>query len=109
VYAEFANKAELADDATLKAVVNAVQAIPYGRPLARTAEGVIHSWRGTCSTKHALHLALLRERWPNVRPRLIHRVYRASKAGVRSATGPSWMVRSGTAHLVAWAEKDQQG
>jgi hypothetical protein len=88
MYAEFTNKAELADDATLKAVVNAVQAIPYGRPLARTAEGVIHSWRGTCSTKHALLLALLRERWPNVRPRLIHRVYRAGKAGVRERYGP---------------------
>jgi hypothetical protein len=35
-------------------------------------------WKGTCSTKHALLAQLLRERWPELQPRLVHRVYRAS-------------------------------
>lgn len=88
MYAEFAVKADLTGDATLQAVVDAVQAIPYGRPSVRTAEGVIESWRGTCSTKHALLMAILRERWPDVRPRPMHRVYRADKASVRERYGP---------------------
>ena len=68
MYAGFAAKAHLTDDATLQAVVNAVQAIPYGRPPMRTAEGAIQSWLGTCSAKHDLLLQILHERWPDVRP-----------------------------------------
>ncbi|HEY2552259.1 MAG TPA: hypothetical protein VGI64_16950 [Streptosporangiaceae bacterium] len=89
MYAQFAAKADLADDATLQAIVDAVHAIPYGRPPVRTPDGVIQSWRGTCSTKHALLMAILRERWPVLRPRLIHRVYRADKATVRRRYGPA--------------------
>ena len=66
-------------DASLGQVVDAVHAIPYGRPGSRTAEGVIDEWKGTCSTKHALLARLLRERWPESRPRLVHRVYRVSR------------------------------
>lgn len=54
----------------------------------RTAEGAIQSWLGTCSTKHDLLLQILHERWPDVRPRLIHRVYRADKTSVREIYGP---------------------
>lgn len=89
MYAQFAAKAGLADDATLKAVVDAVHAIPYGRPAVRSADGVIQGWRGTCSTKHALLMALLRERWPVLRPRLIHRVYRVDTASVLARYGPA--------------------
>jgi len=69
----------LPGDASLGQVVDAVHAIPYGRPGSRTAEGVIDEWKGTCSTKHALLARLLRERWPESRPRLVHRVYRVSR------------------------------
>jgi hypothetical protein len=44
-------------------------------------------WRGTCSTKHALLAQLLAERWPPLRPRLIHRVYRAQRADVQHRHG----------------------
>jgi len=76
--ARFATRAGLPGDASLCQVVNAVYAIPYGRPGSRTAEGVIDEWRGTCSTKHAPLTRLLRERWPESQPILVHRAYRVS-------------------------------
>lgn len=74
LFARFVTRAGLPGDASLCQVVNAVQTVPYGRPGARTAEGVIGEWKGTCSTKHALLAQLLRERWPELQPRLVHRV-----------------------------------
>jgi hypothetical protein len=82
LFVRFAARASLPVDASLHQIVNAVQAIPYGRPGSRTAEGVIAEWKGTCSTKHALLAQLLRERWPELRPRLVHRVYRVSRGSV---------------------------
>lgn len=80
LFARFAARAALPGDAPLGQVVNAVHAIPYGRPGSRTAEGVIQEWKGTCSTKHALLARLLAERWPESQPRLVHRVYRVSRS-----------------------------
>ncbi len=87
LFARFVTRAGLPGDAFPCQVVNAVQAIPYGRPGARTAEGVIVEWKGTCSTKHALLAQLLRERWPELQPRLIHRVYRVSRSSVLQRHG----------------------
>lgn len=84
----FAERAGLPGDASVRQVINAVQAIPYGRPAIRTPEGVIAEWTGTCSTKHALLAQLLRERWPELRPSLVHRVYQASRGSVRAQHGP---------------------
>jgi hypothetical protein len=81
-FARFAARAALPGDASVRQVVNAVQAIPYGRPESRTAEGVISEWKGTCSTKHALLAQLIRERRPDLRPGLVHRVYRVSRGSV---------------------------
>src|SRR5579862_7363481 len=85
--ARFVARAGLPADASLEQVVNAVQAIPYGRPSPRTAEGVIGEWTGTCSTKHALLARLLGERWPELKPRLVHRVYQVSRGSVRQRYG----------------------
>jgi hypothetical protein len=85
--ARFATRAGLPGGASLCQVVNAVHAIPYGRPGSRTAEGVIDEWRGTCSTKHALLARLLREQWPQSQPRLVHRVYRVSRSSVLQRYG----------------------
>jgi hypothetical protein len=87
LFAWFVTRAGLPGDASLGQVVNAVQAIPYGRPEVRTADGVIGEWTGTCSTKHALLARLLRERWPEVQPRLVHRVYRVSRGSVLQRHG----------------------
>jgi hypothetical protein len=87
LFARFVTRAGLPEDASLCQVVNAVQAIPYGRPATRTAEGVIGQWTGTCSTKHALLAQLLGERWPELQPRLVHRVYRVSRSSVLQRYG----------------------
>ena len=87
LFARFVARAGLPGDASLCQVVNAVQAVPYGRPGARTAEGVIGEWKGTCSTKHALLAQLLGERWPESQPRLVHRVYRVSRSSVLQRYG----------------------
>jgi hypothetical protein len=62
----------------LRDTVLAVSRIPYGRPSNLSAEGVVQEWRGTCSTKHLLLLALMMECWPDMEPRLWHRVYRVT-------------------------------
>jgi hypothetical protein len=87
LFARFATRAGLPGDASMCQVVNAVRAIPYGRPRSRTAEGVIDEWKGTCSTKHALLARLLRERWPESQPMLVHRVYRVSRRSVLQRYG----------------------
>jgi hypothetical protein len=87
LFDQFAARARLPDSASLRQIVDAVQAIPYGRPVSRTAQGVLGEWTGTCSTKHALLAQLLGERWPETRPRLVHRVYRVTRADVLQRYG----------------------
>jgi hypothetical protein len=87
VFERFLDRAKLPADVTPRDVVNAIQAIPYGRPTSRTPQGVLVAWRGTCSTKHALLAQLLGERWPHLRPRLVHRVYRAERVDIHRRHG----------------------
>jgi hypothetical protein len=70
-------------------VVNALQAMPYGRPSIRTVDCCVDEWRGTCSSKHALLAAALRQQWPGTQPRLVHRVYHVSTAGALARFGPA--------------------
>lgn len=68
-------------------LVEAVRAIPYGRPRERTVEGMLREQRGTCSIKH-LHLARqLAQQFPASEPRIIHRVYRLTRAQARQRFG----------------------
>jgi hypothetical protein len=87
LFAQFAARAGLPGDVSLRQVVNAAQAIPYGRPRSRTPEGVVSEWKGTCSAKHALLARIVHEQWPHLSPRLVHRVYRADRASVLSRHG----------------------
>jgi hypothetical protein len=87
LFDQFAARARLPDSPPLRQVVNAVQAIPYGRPLSRTTQGVLREWKGTCSTKHALLAQLLCEQWPGTSPRLVHRVYRVTRAAALARYG----------------------
>ena len=41
-----------APDASLRETVEAVRAIPYGRPSERSVAGMLREGRGTCSAKH---------------------------------------------------------
>ncbi len=90
LFARFAARACLPGDASLCQVVGAVQAIPYGRPGSRTAEGVISGWKGTCSTKHALLAKLLRLRygggWPPLTSAAVPVTF-PSRVMVSSASG----------------------
>jgi hypothetical protein len=99
-FARFAARAGLPGGASVRQVVNAVQAIPYGRPGSRTAEGVIGEWKGTCSTKHALLAQPIRERGPDLPPGLVHRVYRVSRRSVieRHGADATSAVPDGGAH-----------
>jgi hypothetical protein len=71
----FASRAALSARPTLPEVVNAVKAIPYGRPRQPGPWGVVEEWKGTCSSKHTLLSALLRIAWPELRCTTVHRVY----------------------------------
>ena len=81
-------RAGLAENASVAEVVDAVRLMPYARPTERSAHGALTEWRGTCSTKHALLAAVLTERWPHLRPRLIHRLYRCTPEGAAHSFGP---------------------
>lgn len=57
-------------------LVEAVRAIPYGRPTERTVAGMLREDRGTCSTKHLYLARELSRAFPATRPLIVHRVYR---------------------------------
>lgn len=77
-----------APGASLREIVDAVRALPYGRPAERTVPGMLRDGRGTCSAKHAYLRDLLAERFPGTEPRIMHRVYRIDRAGARARFGP---------------------
>lgn len=74
--------------ASLLELVEAVRALPYGRPSDRTVEGMLREGRGTCSTKHLFLAGLLAERFPETDPTIIHRVYVLDRALVGELFGP---------------------
>jgi hypothetical protein len=61
-------------DATLVDLIEAIRAIPYGRPSDRTVDGMLREQRGTCSTKHLFLARVLAERFPDTEPVIVHRV-----------------------------------
>lgn len=64
-----------APDGSLVEVVEAVRALPYGRPSDRTVAGMLRERRGTCSTKHLFLADMLASRFPETEPEIVHRVY----------------------------------
>lgn len=69
--------------------VEAVRRLEYGRPSDRSVEAMVREGRGTCSTKHLLLSQLLRERFPETEPQIVHRVYRLEPSGARELFGDS--------------------
>lgn len=67
------------DHASLEELVEAVHRLPYRRPKDRTVEGLLQERCGTCSTKHFYLFQELKRRFPEAKPRIIHRVYRLSR------------------------------
>lgn len=74
------------DYESVRAVVERVRAIPYGRNTNHTPSGVLREARGTCSTKHAL-LAHLLAHHGDLDLRLVHRIYRVDRKGARALFG----------------------
>jgi hypothetical protein len=73
--------------AELIELVESVRRLPYGRPSDRSVAGMLRERRGTCSTKH-LHLAAeLGRRFPETRPRIVHRVHRIDAEGAARTFG----------------------
>jgi hypothetical protein len=68
-----------AQDASLGEIVEAVRALPYARPSERTVDAMLRERRGTCSTKHLFLAQRLGERFPEIEPQIVHRVYRLDR------------------------------
>lgn len=77
----------LSPDSSLVDLVEAVRALPYGRPTDRTVEGMLRERRGTCSTKHVLLAQALAERFPNTEPLIVHRVYQLERSHAHKLFG----------------------
>ena len=77
----------LAADTSLVDLVEAVRALPYGRPSDRSVEGLLRERRGTCSTKHRFLAQALAKRFPDTQPQIVHRVYRAERGQIRERHG----------------------
>ena len=78
-----------APDASLREIVEAVRAIPYGRPSERSVAGMLREGRGTCSAKHLYLHRLLAARFPETEPRIVHRVYRVDRDAAGDRFGPA--------------------
>jgi len=74
-------------DCSLLELIEAVRALPYGRPSDRTVEGMLRERRGTCSTKHLFLAQALRKRFPETEPLIVHRVYALDRARARELFG----------------------
>jgi hypothetical protein len=68
-------------------LVEAVRALPYGRPSDRTVEGMLRDARGTCSTKHLFLARTMAERFPETEPQIVHRVYTLDRTRARELFG----------------------
>ncbi len=67
-------------DCSLVELVEAVRALPYGRPRENSVDGMLSEGRGTCSTKHLFLAQVLAERFPETEPALVHRVYELDRS-----------------------------
>lgn len=73
----------------IRSLALAISRIPYGRPRDLSAEGVVASWRGTCSTKHLLFREVAPACDPQASVRLVHRVYRVPRDDAALRWGPA--------------------
>ena len=74
-------------DASLTELVEAVRSLDYGRPSDRSVEAMLRERRGTCSTKHLFLAEAMAERFPETRPRIVHRVYRLDRDQAKELFG----------------------
>lgn len=68
-------------------LVESVHQLTYARPSERTFEAMFAEGRGTCALKHQYLAAEFAMRFPDSRPRIVHRVYRVNRDQARSLFG----------------------
>ena len=76
------------EDRALVDLVEAVRRLEYGRPSERSVEAMLREGRGTCSAKHAYLASEIERAFPDLKPRIVHRVYRVEKAEAEAHYGP---------------------
>ena len=76
-------------DCSLVELVEAVRALPHGRPSQHTVESMLLEARGTSATKHLFLAQVLAQRFPATEPALVHRVYRLDRARALELFGPA--------------------
>lgn len=86
VVAVFFERSGLGAAPDLSEVVDALCAVPYGRPSVRDVAHLVDEWRGTCSTKHDLLVRVIAERFHGLDPQVIHRVYRVTRSTAPAET-----------------------
>ncbi len=74
-------------DCSLAELVEAVRALPFGRPRENTVDGMLSDGRGTSSTKHLFLAQVLRQRFPDTQPEIVHRVHRLDRERARERFG----------------------
>jgi hypothetical protein len=68
-------------------LVEAMRALPYGQPEPPTPEGMLREARGTSQLKHLFLAQVLAQRFPEMSPRIVHRVYRLERERARELFG----------------------
>ena len=74
-------------DSSLAQLVEAVRALPHGRPREDTVDGMLSEGRGTSATKNLFLAQVMRQRFPDSDPLLVHRVYRLERRCARELLG----------------------
>jgi hypothetical protein len=68
-------------------LVEAVRRLEYGRPSDGSVEAMLREGRGTCSAKHAYLAREIERCFPELRPQIVHRVYRVERAEAQELYG----------------------
>jgi hypothetical protein len=67
-------------DCSLLELVEAMRALPVGLPTEPTAQSMLREARGTAADKHRFLADVIGRRFPQLEPRLMHRVYTLDRA-----------------------------
>jgi len=74
-------------DCSLLELVEAMRALPHGSPSAPSAESMLREARGTAAGKHLFLAQVVAQRFPELQPTLVHRVYRLHPVDARAWFG----------------------
>jgi hypothetical protein len=67
-------------DCSLVELVEAMRALPVGLPSEPTAQSMLREARGTAADKHRFLAEVIGQRFPQLQPKIVHRVYTLDRA-----------------------------